>query len=171
MRNAARLANLCGPSFLEWRSRKFPHIKSPLLPKFCMKDVVDAYEVLRDRAIKIGGPALILKVPVGNLAKSIFKQDLVHAQKNSAKAVAIRFIFLFRSSYILLGIFSVAWLWKRPEAVFLLFPVIILILVSFGWRQQVEIRYYAQVEALLIPYAAFSIDRISSFLLRRSHAI
>lgn len=167
VRDAARQANECGPSFVAWRAMKFAHIKSPMPSVYCKKNVVDSYESLRYRAIKMGGPALVLKAPIGNVAKSIFKQDLVHAQASIAKTLTIRSIFLFRSSYIVLGFLSIAWLWRRPEATFLLFPVAIIILISFLIRQ-VEIRYLAQAEALLIPYAAFSIDRLSSFVRRKS---
>lgn len=170
VRNAARQANECGPSFVAWRATKFAHIKSPTPSTYCKENVVDSYESLRHRAIKMGGPALALKAPIGNVAKSIFKQDLVHAQASIAKAITIRSIFLFRSSYIVLGFLSIAWLWRRPEVAFLLFPVAIIILISFSIRQ-VEIRYLAQAEALLIPYAAFSIDRLSTYIRRKTLAI
>jgi len=170
VRNAARQANECGPSFVAWRSTKFAHIQSPMPSTYCKKDVVDAYGSLRYRAIKMVGPALVLKAPIGNVAKSIFKQDLVHAQASIVKTITARSIFFFRTSYIVLGLLTVIWLWKRPEATFLLFPVAMIFLISFVIRQ-VEIRYLAQVEALLIPYAAFSIDRLSSFVRRKFLAI
>lgn len=163
VRRAARLSNECGPSFLAWKYSKFPHTKSSPLAVSCKQDVVSAYESLRDRALKIGGPALFLKSPLANVAKSIFKQDLVDPQSNIVKSFIVRSVFLFRSSYVILGFLSLVWLWRRPEVAFLLFPLAIVLFISFSLRQ-VEIRYLAQAEALLVPYAAFSVDRLSAFV-------
>jgi len=164
---ASQLAGRCGPSFLAVRSSRMsvkdehPNIST------CKDEVVASYKDLRAKALESGGALLFFKAPAGNIFKSIFKQELVQAQSNPLKGLAIRSIFLFRSAYEALGLLSIIWLWKKPESVYLLFPTAIILLISFYYRQ-VEIRYLAQVEALLIPYCAYSADRLYALVKRSS---
>ena len=164
---ASQLAGRCGPSFLEVRSSRMPvkDAYSNISP--CKDEVVASYRDLRAKALESGGPLLFLKAPVGNLFKSVFKQEMVQAQSNPLKGLAIRSIFLFRSAYVVLGLLSILWLWKKPESVYLLFPIAIILLISFYYRQ-VEIRYLAQSEALLIPYSAYSVSRLYALVKRPS---
>lgn len=162
---AARLAHHCGPSFLAWRSLKgHGSTQSELIPP-CQGEVVAAYTSLKNRALDRGGLALLLKAPTANVLKSLFKQELVHDQSSPTKAFMVRLIFGFRSAYILLALLSGVLLWKRPEVVFLLYPLAMIILISFGLRQ-VEIRYLVQAEALMIPYATLAMDRLSGLVRR-----
>ena len=156
---AANLAHSCGSSFLAWkqipssRPLSFSNVNS------CNKDVVSAYEKLRLKALDEGGLILSIKSPLANLSKSLFKSDLVIRSSSSLKVFLTKSVFTFRTLYILLGLLSVVWLLRRPEAVFLLFPVLMICMISFGVRRQVEIRYLAQAEAVLIPFAALSLSR------------
>lgn len=164
---ASQLAGRCGPSFLQVRTSRIPFKDTPpnVLP--CKDEVVASYKSLRAKALESGGPLLFLKTPVANIFKSVFKQDLVEAHSNPIKGLAIRSIFLFRSAYVLLGLLSILWLWKKPESVYLFFPIAMILLISFCYRQ-VEIRYLAQVEALLIPYCAYSVGRL--YVFARDHS-
>lgn len=162
---ASLLAGRCGPSFLEVRSSKMPVKDEHLNISPCKDEVVASYNGLRVKALESGGALLFLKAPAGNIFKSVFKQELVEAQSNPLKGLAIRFIFLFRSAYVVLGLLSIVWLWKKPESIYLLYPIAIILLISFYYRQ-VEIRYLAQAEALLIPYFAYSVDRLYALVKR-----
>lgn len=166
MHLAAKLAHSCGSSFLAWKQLRPSLLFNSSRVNLCNKDVVSAYEKLRAKALDEGGLALWLKSPLANLSKSFFKSDLVVGQSSALKAFAIKTIFTFRTFYIVLGLLSFVWLLMRPEAVFLLFPVLMICMISFGVRRQVEIRYLAQAEALLIPFAAVSLSRLSELCKR-----
>ena len=167
MHLAANLAHSCGSSFLAWKQLQSSQALSSLGVKLCNKAVVSAYENLRVKALDEGGLLLSIKSPLANLFKSFFKSDLVVGSSNALKAFMVKSVFTFRTLYISLGLLSFVWLLRRPEAVFLLFPVLMIFMISFGVRRQVEIRYLAQAEAVLIPYAALSLSRFYE-LFRRS---
>jgi len=166
MHLAAKLAHSCGSSFLAWKQLSSPLPLGSSTVNSCNKDVVSAYEKLRAKALDQGGLTLLIKSPLANLSKSLFKSDLVVGSSNALKGFAIKTVFTFRTFYVVLGLLSFVWLLRRPEAIFLLFPVLMICMISFGVRRQVEIRYLAQAEALLIPYAAASLSRLSELCKR-----
>ena len=151
----------CGPSFYAWRNGIL-FKKDNNIANECKYKLVNDYKTLKNKIINNRNVFFRYKISLLNLKKSIFKFELVK-KEYGFKQLFINFCFLFRTSYILLGLIALFFIRDNYKLVIFAFPLFMFIFISF-YIQHVEIRFYAQAEAILIILSAYSIFKLKSYL-------
>jgi hypothetical protein len=162
--NAARVARHCGPSFNSWRRMKTK--TQDEIDYDCSVDIIKNYTDLRKEAIEQYGWQLLIKIPLENIRKAIFKSELT-APTTTWKDTVIQIIFSIRTLIVISGLAFMLMAVRTPFTAFLLFPISLILYISSITRQ-VEMRYLVQSDALLIVFAVLFIgttyDKVKVFL-------
>ena len=154
-----KMAFKCGPSF---NSRRYNILykKDNKLSNNCKSELIIGYDKLRVKLLAQNGFLFKYKTAYLNLKKSFFKMDLT-SRPSSVKDVFIYLSFSYRIFYVILGFLSILFIRGNKKVAIILFPLFMFFFVSVVIRH-VEIRYLAQVEAILIVLATYSIFKIRS---------
>lgn len=154
IRKANKSAYECGPSFILRRSyyQSNEENHSYKIQIECKEKVKKQFEELREKAINTNNNYFYWNVPIENLKKSFFKNELTKSNNNRAKHIIIGSIFSFRSVLMILGILSIFYIRQNTNIAILIFPISLIFYISVVMRH-VEIRYYAQAESFLIILA------------------
>jgi hypothetical protein len=159
LRELNEMAFKCGPSF-NARRYNILYKKDNILSNNCKSELITGYDKLRVKLLAKNGFLFKYKTAFLNLKKSFFKMDLT-SRPSSVKDAFIYFSFSYRIFYVILGFLSILFIRGNKKVAIILFPLFMFFFVSVVIRH-VEIRYLAQVEAILIVLATYSIFKIRS---------
>lgn len=167
LERAVYLAKNCGRGFSEWAGYWKATIPIFDTANDCSMEVALLFNELRQNQIKNHPFNFYVKVPLQNLKKAIFKNDL--SDNASAARRLGAYLFYYRTILILLGILGLFMLLKqkelRPISFFVgCFFLMLYIYLCFGTSPQcrnIEMRYFLQADVLLLIPAAFVFAKIN----------
>lgn len=157
------LCQYYGSGFSHWRG----YWKEPFDEPNENKLIAESFHLLRERQIRENPVHVFLTVPLKNLSKAVFKNELYDSASLVRRLASL--LFYYRTILLLLG-FGVAlfMLYRRlPYSIlFVLFPLILYGLLCFGTTVQmrnIEMRYFLLADIILLIPVAW----LLSFLLFR----
>jgi 4-amino-4-deoxy-L-arabinose transferase-like glycosyltransferase len=152
VRQADLRAFQCGPSFKVWREQQSQHHPEEYLS--CKEEVSENYLGLAQSVLENSPAWFPYIVPMKNVGKAIFKSSLT-SELHDWKDNVIKGLFGVRT-FIVLSASTFLFLlpWKR-HALFLLFPLGLIFYISV-FLKQVEMRYLAQADAVMIVFAVLA---------------
>ncbi len=144
-----QLARNCGSSFYYWQKKTNPNHKKP--SDFCNTDISDGFNQLRKSYIKNNFLNYISHVPLLNIKKAIFKNNLQSGSKfGNLSGLLVQGLFGLRSILIVLGLLGIIYSYKNLK----LFPITFYIFAIYFFLcfvyRQLEIRNLVQVDLLLL---------------------
>ena len=153
LKEAAFLSKTCGSSFAQWRAYA---LNAPQeLEINCNEEISKRYMDLRQRVLEEQGISRNIEVPLKNVGKALFKSELTKSA-GDFKDKIINTVFMYRTALIALGLAAIFLIPRNRLKIFIIFPIALILYISFITRQ-VEIRYLAQADALLIIFSAISL--------------
>ena len=167
LERAVYLAKNCGRGFSEWAGYWKATIPIFDTANDCSMEVAQLFDELRQNQIKEQPFNFYLKVPMQNLQKAMFKNDLSDNASVARKLGA--YLFYYRSLMLLIGIFGLYLIFKqkefRPWAIFVgCFFAFLYIYLCFGTSPQcrnIEMRYFLQADVLMLIPAAYFFARLT----------
>ncbi len=157
--------NYCS-GFSEWPN----YWKKQLSPNKYDTIAIKNFEILRQNQIEYNGFHYWIVIPLENLKKCFFKNELLSSTNNYIK-FSVSVVFLFRSIIILLGIVgSIIFFAKYRKTFFLLnlsFLLLWYLMISGGnpdFMRNVEMRYLIQCDTLMIFPVAYVLYKLLGFI-------
>lgn len=154
LEKAIQLSKNCGSGFSYWQG----YWKEPLQDEKCTKEIAMLYNELRESQIKTFPWNYYLYLPLQNLKKAIFKNELYNITGVRKYA---SYLFYYRTLLILLGFaggFLMLWRKRKEWLIFLAFPVLLYLTLCFGTGVQfrnMEIRYFLHADVALLFSAGY----------------
>lgn len=158
---AVRLSQNCGSGFCKWKGYWNKEFNLSLS---CNQEIKQLYDDLRMKQIKNKPFEFYVRVPLLNLKKAVFKEQLV-VSKNKIQSLA-NLLFIYRSFMILLGLLGCILMFRKKDrhialAVFCLSYFLLAYLAlcagTLPQMRNIEIRYFLQADILLIIPAGFTL--------------
>lgn len=143
------LAYECGSGFYNWRTYK------RFQGENCNEVISNGFDTLRKEFINSNFATFLFKVPILNISKFFFKNQLSSESSNN---ILIWLLFAGRSLLLVLAIIGIVLSFKKNHLAIHFFIVFMLLFISFYVRQM-EMRYMLQAEILLLFYSVFAIGR------------
>jgi hypothetical protein len=167
LERAVYLAKNCGRGFSEWAGYWKTTIPIYDTANDCSSEVAQLFDELRLSQIKHQPFNFFVKVPMQNLQKALFKNDLSDNASFTRKLGA--YLFYYRTLMILLGIVGILLLFKQKElrtlSLFIgCFFAFLYLYLCFGTSPQcrnIEMRYFLQADVLLLIPAAYFIAKLN----------
>jgi hypothetical protein len=162
LERAIYLAKNCGSGFSRWVG----YWKETVNDTACTEEIAKLFNELRESQIKNFPWNFYLYLPLQNLKKAVFKNELYDTTGVRKYA---SYLFYYRTLLILAG-FAGAFLLvyrKRKEwLIFLLFPLLLYLSLCFGTGVQfrnMEIRYFLHADIILLFGAGYLLNEIRHF--------
>ena len=158
--NLAKKCYACGRGFSNWKYSAGLVKETIKENNQCTKDVSETFKRLRSEQIAKNPINFYLIVPLSNLKKAIFK-DNVYAAKSPIVNLAISVLFFFRTILIAFGIIGV-WLNYKYKLIPVNFCLMILLYAIFWYFticflfRNIEIRYLLINDVLLLIPASIT---------------
>jgi len=164
LEEAVMLAKNCSSGFSQWKG----YWKKPFLEPNCNERVIELFTELRNNQMKNHPVNYYFIVPIHNLSKALFKMNLV--KNNSHYNYIKKFLFVYRTLLIILGLFGGVIMLSDKKREQKLFSIIVLgffgllyLYLCAGTSVQlrnIEMRYFLQADVLLLIPASFVINKI-----------
>jgi hypothetical protein len=155
-------ARHCGSGFYNWKTNK------RLDQENCNADLAKQFEKLKSNYIKNNLFKYYTSVPLKNILKAFFKNDLTEANYNlnssTLKSLSVPVLFIYRSILVVLGFITCfVYIRKREIKVILFFTSFMYLFISCIIRQ-VEMRYLLQADIILLIPTSLLITNLVSYL-------
>jgi hypothetical protein len=166
LERAVYLSKNCGRGFSEWAGYHKATIPIYDTANDCSMEIAELYNELRQNQIKQHPYNFYIKVPLKNLQKAIFKSDLSDNASVARRLGA--YLFYYRTLLILSGIVGLLLLLRNRQTMIMgifvgAFFGMLYFYLCFGTSPQcrnIEMRYFLQVDVLMLIPAAFFLVKI-----------